>query len=140
MSVTGSEVRSSFEEALKYGQLVRFRYFDSSYGAGSYYDDDVTLTVSGNIWTSGLAQPVDASRGSYEAVLVEQGKLLSNDIKLYVKGDVNTSGIIRVGLGSPPTGEYSVLDDGVISWNINGEQVIKKLYLRRLPTGSLVGE
>ncbi len=141
MSLTGSEVRDSFEEALKYGQLIRLKYYNISYGAGSYYDDDVTLTQSGtDNWISGLVQPIDASRGSYEASLVEQGKLLNNDSKVYILGNIVTSGTLKVGLGSPPTSEYSVLNDGIISWNINGEQVIKKMYLRYLTNGSLMGE
>ncbi len=141
MSNVGSDFKDGLNEVLKYGQLVRFRYFNSSYGAGSYYDDDVTLSQSGNdIWVSGVVLPIDQSRGSSDAVLLEQGKLLTNDTKLYVEGTVTCSGTYKVGLGSPPAGEYSILNQGVVTWNVNDEPIVNKLYIRVLPTGSLIGE
>ncbi len=140
MANIGSDFKEGFEEVLQYGQLVRIRYFNPSFGAGSYYDDDVTLTVSGNLWISGVVQPIDASRGSSDAILVEQGKLLTDDTKLYIDGTVDTSGTLRIGLGSPPTDEYSLLPEGVINWKVNAEPIVNKLYIRRLTTGSLLGE
>ncbi len=141
MSNVGSDFKEGLSEVLKYGQLVRFRYFNSSYGAGSYYDDDVTLSQSGNdIWVSGVVLPIDQSRGSSDAVLLEQGRLLTDDTKLYVEGTVTCSGTYKVGLGSPTTGEYSILNQGVITWRVNDEPIVNKLYIRMLPTGSLIGE
>ena len=140
MGITGSEARKDFEEVLAYGQPSRIKYYDTSYGAGSYYDDDVTLTLSGTTWITGLVQPVTAGRGSSEAVLVQQGQLLTNDSKIYVTGTVDTSGIIKIGLGSPSINEYSVVGDGITSWNINGEIIYKKIFVRLLTNGSLVGE
>ena len=144
MANIGSDFKDGLNEVLKLGQIVRFRYFNSSAGAGSYYDDNVTLTQSGNdLWVSGVVLPIDASRGSSDAVLLEQGNLLTNDTKLYVAGDINCSGAFKIGLGSQsptPKEEFSVLPDGVITWSINEEEVVNKLYLRRLTTGSLAGE
>ena len=141
MANVGSDFKDGFNEVLQYGQLVRFRYFNSSYGAGSYYDDDVTLTQSGSdLWISGVVLPIDQSRGSSDAVLLEQGKILTNDTKLYIEGLIDTSGTFKVGLGSPPANEYSSLVDGIIEWKVNDESVVNKLYIRRLTTGSLAGE
>ena len=143
-----SDFQGGVDEALKYGQQIRFRYFNTGWGAGSYYDDDVTLTVSGgDYWTSGVILPITSPQGSSEAILVEQGKLLTNDIKLYVQGSINTSGALRIGLGSngagspvPITGEYSIISQGVSKWDVNATPILKKLYIRRLLTGSLTGE
>ncbi len=143
MTNVGSDFKEGLSEVLKYGEIVRFRYFNQSYGAGSYYDDDVTLTQSGtDLWVSGVVLPIDQSRGSSDAALLEQGKLLTNDTKLYVDGLNSISGTYRIGFpsGNPPTNEYSILSDGVITWDINSESIINKLYVRVLPTGSLVGE
>ena len=141
MGNTGSELKQDFEEILTYGQQVRFRYFNESYGAGSYYDDDVSLTQSGDdLWVSGLVQPIDQSRGSSDAVLLEQGKILNDDSKLYVMGTVGTSGTYKIGLGSPVANDYSPLNTGVISWTINDEPIYYKVYIRQLTTGSLMGE
>ena len=141
MANVGSDFKEGFEEVLQYGQLVRLKYFNPTYGAGSYYDDDETLTQSGtDLWISGVVQPIDASRGSSDAILMEQGRLLTNDTKLYIEGEVNTSGVVKIGLGSPPTNEYSILPEGVIDWSVNAESIVNKVYLRRLTTGSLAGE
>ena len=142
MSNVGSDFKEGLNEVLKYGEVVRIRYFNPSAGAGSYYDDNVALTVSGNLWVSGVVLPIDQSRGSSDATLVEQGKLLTTDTKLYIDGLIDTSGTLRIGFpsGTPPTNEYSILNAGVISWSVNAEDIVNKVYLRVLPTGSLVGE
>jgi len=130
-------------EAIGYGQQLRIKYYTQSFGAGSYYDDDITVTQSGNdLWISGVILPINQSRGSNDAVLVEQGKVLTNDSKLYIKGSVNTSGIIKIGLGSytTMTNEYSVLGEGIINYSVNEVDILKKVYIRRLTTGSLIGE
>ena len=139
--VNETDFVDAFSEVLEYSQPVRFRYFNASYGAGSYYDDDITLTQSGNdVWASGLVLPIDQSRGSSDAVLLEQGELLTDDTKLYVKGTCECSGTYKIGLGSPPVSEYSVLNAGNITWDVNDTSIFNKVYIRRLPTGSLVGE
>ena len=142
MTVTTSGARADFQQLLSQSQSVRIRYFNVS-GADANYDDDVVLTQSGtDFWASGLVQPLDLQRGSYDAVLVEQGKLLQNDLKCYVPHTVETSGTWRIGIGSsnPPKREYAITDGGIISWTPFGEIVYQKLYLRYLTTGSLSQE
>jgi len=94
------------------------------------------------VWVSGIPLPIDTSRGSSDAVLLEQGYLLTNDTKLYVRGAINTSGTYRIGFLQVIHQQMNmvVLPDGVITWNVNAEDVVNKLYLRRLTTGSLAGE
>ena len=132
------EVMSNFH------QKVRLKYYNTSWGAGSYYDDDVSLTKSGNdLWCSGIILPVSNTQGSNDAILLEQGKILTNDTKLYIKGSISTSGIIKIGLGSYTNMsgcEYSLLDVGVTKWKVNDVDIMKKLYVRLLPNGSLLGE
>lgn len=142
MTITASGIRINVNQMINHGKRIRFKYFNSTYpGAGSYYDDDLTLTQAGDdYWTSGLIQPIDQTRGSIDAVLVEQGRLLNNDSKIYVLGTVNTSGLWRVGVGSPPTTEYAIVPEGIIPYPINNEIVYKKLYVRILNTGSLAEE
>ena len=125
---------------MTYGQQVRFRYFHVAYDA-DYYDDDVTLTRSGtDFWTSGVILPINNARGSDDAVLLEQGKILMNDTKLYITGTVNTSGTWKLGLGNPIEGEYSLLSEGTKKWNVNQIPIMKKLFVRKLLTGSMIGE
>lgn len=139
----GTNVGSDFAQAMNYGQQIRFRYFNRAFpGGGSFYDDEVTLTQSGSdLYTSGLIQPLNLAFGSTDALLKAQGRLLEGDKRIYVLGDTNTSGLFRVGIGSPSTQEFSVIPEGIIpSPMINGNIIYKKLYVRFLPTGSLQGE
>jgi len=140
-----SEISHDFNEIMKYGEQIRFKYYNQSFGAGSYYDDDVVLTQSGNdYWCSGLVQPIDNKFGSYEALLLQQGKITMDDKKIYVDNIVQTSGLgpIKIGItGSPTTRQYEIINDGnIISWNINGSPIYKKIYCRFLTNGSFVGE
>ncbi len=136
------DFQNGVTEALAFGQQVRFKYYGVGFGAGSYYDDDVLLTPSGiELYISGVILPINATRGSSDAVLIEQGKILTNDSKLYIEGTINTSGTFKVGLGSPLSGsEYSIINQGIIKWDVNAVPILKKLYLRQLPNGSFIGE
>jgi hypothetical protein len=135
-----SELRIHVSDIInRYGKQVKFTYFDEQFDA-SDYDDSVDLLYSGTTWASGLVFPIKANRGSVEATLLEQGKILNNDTKLYITGDINTSGTFRIGLGSPTVSEYSLIPDTVQAQEIGGVKVYKLLYLRRLPIGSLIGE
>jgi len=130
-------------EALKFGQQCRIQYYNTV-NTGDYYDDDVSLTQSGvDYWISGVVLPISNTRGSSDAILLEQGKVLTQDTKLYVQGNVPTSGTIKIGLGSITNMsgcEYSLLSQGVTKWDVNEVPILKKLFIRRLDTGSLIGE
>ena len=141
--VNPTSLRTEVEQVLKNGTQLRFRYFNVAYpGAGSYYDDDTTLTQSGtDFYTSGLIFPINSKQGSTDALLVEQGLLLDNDSKVYVVGTVETSGLFKVGIGSPQistSSQFAVIPEGIHSYQINGSPVYKLMYLRQLTNGSLV--
>jgi len=140
-----SDLSSRFNEMLGYGEQVRFKYYNTSFGAGSSYDDDTTLSQSGtDTWISGIVQPISSNQYSSDALLLQQGKILKDDKKLYVAGDVQTSGLgpVKIGLnGSPTTEQYRILEDGqVTEWGVNGSLIYKKVYLKYLTNGSFVGE
>ena len=140
-----SELQDDIKQILDYGEQIRFKYYNSSISAGSYYDDDTTLVQSGtDFWTSGLVLPIDSRMGGYDALLLQQGKVTVDDKKVYVIGTVQTSGLgpVKIGMaGSPTTRQYQVLEDGHnIQWNLNGSPVYKKVYVRFLTNGSFVGE
>lgn len=141
MVITSSTAKSKLNNIFNnYGQLVRIKYYTTS-GADASYDDDVVLTQSGSsLWISGMVQPIDQKRGSWDSVLMEQGKVMQNDSKLYIDGSVNTSGLVKIGLGSPIINEYSILELGVNAHNIGGQNVYKKIYIRALTNGSFIGE
>ena len=138
-----SDYQSEFNGIVgQYGQLIRVKYYTES-GANANYDDKVTVTQSGTTtYISGLIQPVHATRGSFDAIRVEQGRILNNDSVMYILGTVSTAQPCKFGIGSPTTSaEYQVIEDGIApSPLINGSPVYKKVYIRLLPNGSLFGE
>ena len=140
MAVPGAQLLQDFEtQFFPYSETVKIKYYNQAI-AGSYYDDDATLTLSGTSFVSGLPQPVRDVNGTAEAFLMEQGKVLRNDLKLYIQGSVPLSGVIKVGLGSPNYIEYGLVPDGITQWEMNNITVYKKVFLRNLTTGSLIGE
>jgi len=126
------------------GKQISVKYFTNS--MGSIYDDADTLTLSGSVvWTSGIVFGLDPN-SSEDNLLLEQGKIGTEDKRLYTNGSLiysNRTGSIyqtKIGLGSPGTDWFSLILNGGDSEETNNVAVYKKAYIRRLTTGSLVGE
>ena len=127
------------------GEPISIKYYSST--IGSVYDDDSTLTTSGTtLWTSGIILALDFKRdtnASSDYFLVEQGKLDNHDQRLYLNGSValtTPSTEVKIGVGSPNREQYSIISLGVIPHEVQGSKVMKKVYIRKLETGSLLGE
>lgn len=139
---TASELIKDFNQMLSFGEQVRFKYYNQV--ATGEYDDDVTYSQSGtDYWCSGLAQPISSNQYNSDALLLQQGKILQDDKKLYVAGNVQTSGLgpIKIGIGSPTSEEYQIVNEGeVTEWSVNGSPIYKKLYIRYLNNESFIGE
>ena len=146
MSVT-NRLSVGFENMLiRAGKPIKIRYFSES--CGSVWDDDVTLTeVTGSaIWTSGIVFPLSNKQGSEDVNLLEQGKLTNMDQKLYVNGSMDFTGIgsnlkVMIGMNGSPTQtmNYTMILDGGIPYEVEGNQIYKKIYIRLLNLGSLMG-
>lgn len=141
---TLTELRADFTNTVnRYGQPVCLKFYNQS-GAVASYDDDKVLTQSGTtIWTSGLMQSLNSRFGSADAQLVQEGRIKFDDSKVYIPGDVYTTGGVplKIGIGSPTPTWYVCLPEGVnVSPLIDGGAVYKKLYVRYLNSGSLSGE
>ena len=135
-----TDFQTGVNEVMKFGKICRIKYYNTNVLEDDY-DDNIILTKSGNdLWISGVVLPISNSKGSSDAVLLEQGKILTNDSKRYIDGAINTSGVIKIVLGSPVENEYSLLSEGVMKWELNDVNILKKLYIRRLTNGSLIGE
>ena len=117
-------------------------YTQTILAGGSSYDDAVSFSLSGTVWTSGIIQNLDFNRRSnFESLLKEQGKVKETDLKLYIAGSHSLSGAaIKIGTGSPPTNEYRIIEEGVVQYPFMGDNIYNKVYIRRLTTGSLFGE
>ena len=139
-----SELQADFNNLVNSrGQIIRIKYYTQTIlGAGSYYDDQISLSQSGsNLWTSGIIQSIGGKTSSDEALLMEQGKILMGDKRLYIAGSLSTSGAaIKIGLGSPPSEEYRITEAGVDSYSLMGADIYKKVFVRILTNGSIYGE
>jgi len=121
------------------GQQIRVRYYTTVFD--DVYDEAIKLIQSGtNLWTSGLVMPIRGKEGSTESLLLNQGKLIDSDKKMYVNGSLLFTGSslsVDVQLGSPTGDIYTTIPDGGEMWEAEGIPVYKKLFIRRL-TGSLI--
>jgi hypothetical protein len=126
----------------KASQPIKIRYFTPT--IGSVWDDEVTLTQSGtDLWTSGIPQSLELSRGSIDSNLLEQGKLIYNDSKLFIPGSIILTGstyMIKIQIGSPTGENYTMIPEGTDDYTVEGTPTHKKAYIRRITTGSLLGE
>ena len=99
------------------------------------YDDVVTQTVTGSSTISGLVFPINSKQGSTEAMMMEQGILVTTDKTLYINGtnSISASGLL-IGIGST---FYTVIPNGISTYGVTGSNVYHKLYIRQTITGSL---
>jgi len=123
------------------GNKCSIKYYDIV--CGSVWDDETTLTLSGNaLWTSGIYMGVSPD-SSEDSVLLEQGKIALSDKKLFLSGSIPTqtgSTSVKIQLGSPTGVNYYINYPGVDSATWAGQDVFKKVYIRALTAGSLYGE
>ena len=131
------DIKSDLDNGLNYimstgGLSSTINIISYSIASGSY-DDDTTQTLIGSNVISGLVFPIKGSYGSSEALLLSEGKLLTNDKMLYT-GSVNISGNILIDIKGS---KYSVVPDGIHTYEINGSTIYNKMYIRQSTTGSL---
>lgn len=123
------------------GKPIEIRYYSKT--TGSIYDDDLTLSQSGNsIWTSGVIFPLNEKS---DLSLIEQGKISTNDLKLYITGSLSlgfeTGSIVvtKIGIGSPPI-YYKPLEPISKGYEAAGVSIYKKVYIEKIQGGSYIGE
>lgn len=120
------------------GQTLRVRYYTAT--IGSVWDDERTLTQSGNdLYISGFFSSVDGTKGSFDEVLLEEGRISYNDSKMFVNGSIQTTSGGRVFTMSLSGVNivYREILPGVNTQNLQGYQPYKIVYVRELQTGSL---
>lgn len=123
------------------GRPLRVRYYTET--IGSVWDDERTLLQSGNdLYISGIIQPIETTKGSTDATLLEEGRLLYGDIKIYINGSIQTTSGARVftmAISGNSANEivYRDILPGMHTAQYFGDMAYKLLYLRQLEVGSL---
>ena len=127
------------------GTPIRVQYFTST--TGSIWDDDLALTQSGeDLWTSGIIFPLKTTPGHSDSLLVEQGKLLLSDSKLFLHGSLVLAGsefTIKITVGSPSNvdNNYAIIPPGPARYSVSNVHIYKTAFIRRIGNnGSLFGE
>ena len=82
-----------FDKYINKGILISYDFIESS------YDDETIQTQTGSSVVSGLVFPIKSTQGSEESLLLQQGKLLTQDKSLFI-GSCNVSGNIIVEIKS----------------------------------------
>lgn len=108
--------------------------FINYYVSGNDYDDVLTQTLTGSEVVSGVYFPIKSQQGSAEAMLLEQGKLLLTDKVLYTPPVTLTGSSYLVVINNT---NYSIIPDGVLSYEINGSVIYNKFFIRNTLNGSL---
>lgn len=121
------------------GTQLRIRYYDPIFD--DTYDESQDIIKSGaDVWTSGVIFSLNTRQGSADSVLVQQGKLIDSDKKVYLAGSIALTGssqMIDIQLGSPSGDLFTTIPEGAISQEVEGAPVYQKVFIRRL-TGSLI--
>ena len=130
-------IKTQLDNGLNYimklgGLSTTVNIIEYTFDSGSY-DDFTTQTVIGSQVVSGLVFPIKSTQGSNEAMLLSEGKLLTQDKILYT-GSVNVSGNQLIDIKGD---KYTVIPDGIHTWEVGGETIYNKMYLRHTTTGSL---
>lgn len=135
MPGVASILEKGLNSILKNGQVNQINLVSFAINSGSY-DDETVGSVTGSNIVSGLFFPITSNQGSTEAMLLEQGKILTKDKVLYT-GSVNTNGNILIEVGSKTGDWYTIIPDGIQTWEINGSVILNKMFLRHTIPGSL---
>lgn len=141
MSLSNKFSKGFNEIINKVGAQIRVEYFTST--VGSVWDDDITWTQSGvDLWTSGVILPISHQRGTSESILLEQGKLIEDDKRMFVHGSLILTGSemsIQIGVGSPVNETYTLLNSD-IRVDVSNVPIYRKVFLRGIGgNGSLLG-
>ena len=126
------------------GTQIRVQQFTSS--VGSVYDDDITWSqTGGDTWTSGIILPLSRTQNSSDAILLEQGKLIEGDKRLYVHGSLVFTGsefTVSIRIGSPAVEvdkQYTMIAQSK-RYDVSNVPIYKQVYIRQIGvTGSLLG-
>lgn len=127
------------------GIQIRVQYFTQV--VDDVYDDADYLVQSGtDLWTSGVVFPLSNRPGHSDSILLEQGKLIHTDTKLYLHGSLLLTGSelnVKVSVGSPINSDtnYSIIPPGAVSYSVSNVPIYKVVYIRKIGgTGSFANE
>src|SRR3990167_10390423 len=134
---TRQKLAAGYQKILdRAGIRIRVQYFNQVYD--DVYDDASVLVQSGgDLWTSGVVFPLSNNPGHSDSILLEQGKLINSDSKIYLHGSLLLTGSelsVKITVGSPSNvnTNYLLIPPGGISYSISEVPIYKVCYIRRI--------
>lgn len=146
MSELNDRLAAGLSNIIKLGGTpIRIQYFVIT--TGSIFDDDTTFTQSGgDLWTSGVIFPLSNTPGHSDSILLEQGKLIHTDSRLFIHGSLILAGSemsVKITVGSPSNVDtnYSIIPPGPTVHYASNTPIYKVVYIRKIGgVGSMLGE
>lgn len=139
----GQQVAIDFSgDVAQSGRVMRIQHYAPSFSGAGY--DNSYLTLSGTTqYIHAMDFPVGMGRyGGEDFKLLEQGHIQYDDRKMFFNPAANFSGAyVKIGIsGSSVTELFSVIPEGAKVYPVQGVDIYKKVYARKLNTGSFPGE
>lgn len=125
-----------------YGTVMRVQHYAPSY-SGTKYDNSYLAASGATQYIHAMDFPVGMGRGAGEDhKLLEQGSIQYDDRKMFFNPTPTFSGAhVKIGIsGTTVTELFSILPKGARVESIQGIDIYKKVYVRKLNTGSFPGE
>ena len=125
------DMRTDFEKILlDKGTSLTIKYPSVFSYSGTEYDE---VYLSGATVISGLGFKQPISTGDKGDVLfLEQGKIELSDDKLFVHGSLTVTTDSIITYGGSPGSLFEITGAGVLSHEISGISIYKKIYVRPL--------
>ena len=129
---TPTELREDFNTVIdENGTPITVRYWStgSIFYTATDYDDEALNTGSSTVISgAGIIMPVGPGDTQY----IHQGKLLADDMKLFVAGSLTLISNARITVGN--TGSvYEVVPDMLQRWDVSGTTIYQKAFIRTRP-------
>ncbi len=97
--------------------------------SGTDYDQEYTVLASGTeINTKGIVLPINSNTRSDDYAYVQQGKIGTYDLKMYIAGSISVGADSRIQVNNGSI--YSVAENGIVSMPPDIQNpVYKKVYI-----------
>jgi hypothetical protein len=134
-----TKTQNAFKKLIdRAGRIISIKNWQIIYD--QVYDESAKLILSGTTWTSGIVLPMDNEDGSKEGLLTEDGFGGDHYQRLFLSGNTITTSDeykLEIVIGSPSGDSYTVVPNGIIQVETNGENIYQKIYIQKL-SGSLI--
>ena len=124
-----------------YGRLMQLKHYVPTY-SGTAYDQNYLTASGATQYAYAMDFPIGGNGGGQDFKLLAQGQIQYDDHKMFFNPYINFSGAhVKISIsGTSITEIYAALPDGALTHSVQGIDIYKKVFVRKLNTGSFAGE